>query len=217
MGIWNKITNMIKYGRVSKSTPDAGNFAKGQVEYQGKIKDVLFVYPYGSHGIPPVDSLILLNNIKGAEENQAGIPFKPDVRPKLDAEGEYVVGNFEIGSIIKFLENGDIEITGKKDLNVTLVGNANVTVQGTTTLISTGNVSITAPLTTINGPLTVTGIITAGALAVTGAAGTSTLAGTITNNATISGPGTITSVGVTLNAHVHTGVTVGPSNTGGPI
>lgn len=53
--------------------------------------------------------------------------------------------------------SGNITITHNGNLTVNAKGNAAVTVGGTTELDSSGNVTIKAPQTTVDGPLTVTG------------------------------------------------------------
>ena len=206
-GILTSIRNLIKRALVTKAVNDANDFQVMQVSYMGKTADIENILPYGLCSSPPVNSLSIMLNVNAHEENRVGITNSPRIRFKNLKQGEVAVGNYLTGSVVKFLENGDIEVTSANDLVVTVAGNetvditgdstvtvggdANVTVTGTTTLTSTGNVSITAPLTTINGDLTVTGtIITAngtissgstlftGTLGVTGA---TTLGSTVTS------------------------------------
>jgi len=103
---------------------------------------------------------------------------------------------------------------GKLEINApggTLIDTTNMTVN------ASASVDLTTPATTISGVLTVQG-----AMAVNGAftfsAGMSGSGGggsSITGDFSVSG--SLTSQGITLNTHVHTGVTVGAGNTGGPV
>lgn len=237
------IYNMVKRALVRKPINDASNFQIMQVSYMGKTADIENILPYGLCSSPPVDSLSLVFTVNAQEENRAGITNSPNIRFKNLLEGEVAVGNYLTGSVVKFLADGNIEITSANDLVVTVAGdesvsisggstvditgdsaitvggNAEVTVTGTTTLTSTGNVSITAPLTTITGDLTVTGTLT-------------TANGTISSGAT-SFTGTLgvtgaTTLGATVTSnskdisdtHTHVGSPTAPdgvqSNTGVP-
>lgn len=181
--LYSRLQNLVKFGRVTLSNLDTGNIPRAQVVYNEKTKDVMLITPYGFHCIPPKDSLTVQFNVKADEEKQVAIATKPDIRPKLTAEGECVYGNFVIGSIVKFKADGTIEITCKKNEVVTILGDATVNVSGTCNL--------TAPTTNITGDINITGDVN-----VTGA---------------------VVSNGITLDLHVHTNVTTGVSNTGGPI
>ena len=193
------IYNMVKRALVRKPINDASNFQIMQVSYMGKTADIENILPYGLCSSPPVDSLSLVFTVNAQEENRAGITNSPNLRFKNLLEGEVAVGNYLTGSVVKFLADGNIEVTSANDLVVTVAGDETVTiggdaaviVTGTTTLTSTGNVSITAPLTTVNGDLTVTGTLTTangtissgstlftGTLGVTGA---TTLGSTVTS------------------------------------
>lgn len=182
------IYNMVKRALVRLPINDATDFQVMQVSYMGKTADIENILPYGLCSSPPIDSLSLVFTVNAQEENRAGITNSPRLRFKNLKEGEVAVGNYLTGSVVKFLEDGNIEVTSANglvvtvagDSTVTVGGDANVTVTGTTTLTSTGNVSITAPLTTVNGPLTVTGTLTT-ANGTIGASG-SALSGTMTNN-----------------------------------
>ena len=162
MDIYSKVSNLIKRAVVTLTNKDSGQFAATQVKWmRDKVAITEVVHPYGLSSNAPVNSLALMFNVMGQEENRAAIVYDPKNRFKNLKEGEVALGNFVTRSVIKFLENGDIEITGIADQNVTLTGDMNVTVGGDVNLESTGNVNITAPIVNIDGELRVTGEVTA--------------------------------------------------------
>lgn len=143
--------NLIKRAIVSRKTADTGQFPIAQVEWNGKAKNIHHITPYGLYSNLPIDSLVLTFNVLGQEENMAGIGNTPKRRFKNLKEGEVAIGNPITGSVIKFLENGDIEVTGKNDQNVNITGDVNVTVGGNVNMTVTGNTLIdTTGDTTIN-------------------------------------------------------------------
>lgn len=142
--IIRRIKNMIRWGRVTNIDKDDKQFPQNQYQYFDKVKDIVTIYPYGHHAKAPLNSIALLVNV-GHEENSAAIEMSGDERPKGLKAGEAVFGNFVIGSIIKFHQDGKIEIIAKNDIDITCDGEVN---------INTSKV-------TINGNLDVTGTITA--------------------------------------------------------
>lgn len=77
-------------------------------------------------------------------------------------------------------------------------------------IVAGANVNITAPQTTINGPLTVTGVIVGkGGLAISGGNGASV-------NGSLTTTGDVTAAGISLDRHTHSGVQTGGGSTGGP-
>jgi len=160
--VYSSISNLVKRAVVTLTNKDSGQFASTQVKWmKNKVATIEVVHPYGLSSNAPVNSLALVFNVMGQEENRAGIVYNPQNRFKELKEGEVALGNFVTKSVIKFLENGDIEITGKNDQIIKVTGNSNITVGGSTTLNSTGNVDITSPVVTVDGDLRVTGEVTA--------------------------------------------------------
>lgn len=164
------IKNLIKRSTVSNINDDTGNFCTAQVKWgSNKVSNVEVILPYGLSSCAPLGSLALMFNVFGQESNQAAIINYPPKRFKRLKPGEVAIGNFLTKSVIKFLENGDIEITGLNnqnitiagDVNLTVNGNINATIGGTLTANITGNTTITSPVTQLNGALQVTGEITA--------------------------------------------------------
>lgn len=133
--ILNRITGLIKRCYVTLVGDDNAKFQTTQVKYLGKTANVEVLYPYGLCGNPPTNSIAILFNIQGQEENRAGLFNLPNQRFNGLKEGEVVVGNYLSGSYIKFTQNGDIEILSTSN-NIIITGN--ITVNGSIT--SSGNV-----------------------------------------------------------------------------
>ena len=89
-------------------------------------------------------------------------------------------------------------------------GNLTITAFGYTVVISSSGITLTAPTVTVNGDLVVSGSITG-----QGSGGAS-MQGDITTTGAITAGGNITAGSIDLETHVHTGVTTGTGNTGGP-
>lgn len=137
------IRNLIRRGVVSRKTEDLGQFSIAQLKWgSDKVGNVEVLQPYGLSSYAPVGSLGLIFNVMGHEENRAAIINDPKKRFKNLKEGEVALGNFLTKSVIKFLESGDIEITGKANQNITIIGDSNLTVGGNTTITTTGNITI---------------------------------------------------------------------------
>lgn len=130
--------------------------------------------------------------------------------------------NIDPSGNITINHTGNLSINTGGNLSATVTGNLAATIGGTTSLNSTGNVTITAPLTTVAGPMTVQGLFTFLA-GMAGSGGAGGVSATITGNMAInSGNLTVTSGnvaadGVGLKTHHHTGVQTGGGNTGGPV
>lgn len=94
-----------------------GKFPTVQITYMGRTSDASVAEPYGTHGSSPLDTACLLITI-GDEGNKYIIPLSAQTRPEGLKEGEFVTGNFKVGSIIKFDENGNILIQSKGEVNI---------------------------------------------------------------------------------------------------
>lgn len=143
-----------------------------QAKFLGKTKaNIRNLAQYGFFSIPPVDSKLVM--FKDVFESYYAIGYKDSIIPILK-QNETVMGNFVKGSVIKFDENGNIDITCTANETITITGNctincvnANINASTkatitapTTDVIATTAVNITSPLTTITGALTVTGTTT---------------------------------------------------------
>lgn len=154
---------MIKRADVTLNPPDTGQYPVAQVQWSSSstANNVQVITPYGFYSVAPIGSAALMFNIMGQEENRAAIFDNPKGRFKNLKPTEVAVGNPKTKSVIKFLENGDIEVTGVADQNVNITGDVNLTVGGNVNITATGNTNITSPIVTVNGALNVTGEITA--------------------------------------------------------
>jgi len=144
MNVYSKISNLIKRAVVTLTNKDSGQFAATQVQWmRDKVAITEVVHPYGLSSNAPVDSFALMFNVMGQEENRAAIVYAPQRRFKDLKEGEVALGNFLTRSVVKFLENGDIEITGTADQNINITGSNNVTIGGDNTIAITGDNTVT--------------------------------------------------------------------------
>lgn len=143
---------MIKRAVITNPSSDVDQFGVSQNSYFGKTGKAQDVYPYGIHAVPPEGTLTLLFNVNAQEDNQAQIPLCDQFRTKGKKPGEVEGGNFLVGSVYIFKENGDwnIDIKGDVnlnvdgDVNITTKGDANVTAQGDVNVNAQGNANVTA-------------------------------------------------------------------------
>lgn len=129
------LRKLLRWGRITKSGDDTGQFPIQQTEYLGKAADAVIVLPYGFHANIPADALAMLFAIQGNPDNRAALPLSVKQRPQL-AEGEVAFFHPETGSVVVWKADGSLEIE---------------TLQ---------SVTITAPTVTINGNLVVSGTMT---------------------------------------------------------
>lgn len=189
----------IKQSRTTKKVNDSKEFPLVQVTYLERISDAVIAESYGVHGSAPVGTPCLMVTVNNDPANRYVIPLSAIIRPKGLKEGEFIAGNFQVGSTIKFDEEGNITADSIKNVTVNALA---------------GLVTVNSPISTFNGNVVVNGLLT---LNGDGLGGTSTLKGVIDNQAAISGAGTVISNGKRLHDHIHSGVDTGPDNTGAPV
>jgi phage gp45-like len=212
--ILNRITSLIKRSYVTLVGNDNDNFQTTQVTYLSKTANIEVIYPYGVCGNPPLGSLALTFNVQGQEENRAGIFNLPNQRFKGLKAGEVAIGNYLTGSVVKFLENGNIEVTGVNDEIVAITSNMQVTIGGSATVNITGTATVNCPTTTINGDVNINGNLN-----VTGdstSTGNTTIDGTLAATGLISSDTEVSAQTIDLTTHTHSGVTPGGGSTGSP-
>lgn len=101
----------MKQARTKLVTDDSRNgFPRVQITYTQRVSDASLAEPYGIHGSPPINTACLLISINGDEGNKYVIPLSMQTRKKNLKEGEFVTGNFKIGSIIYFDETGKVTV-----------------------------------------------------------------------------------------------------------
>lgn len=112
------------------------------------------------------------------------------------------------GSLLKFHNDGSVELQAATDLNATVGGNMNATVTGNATTTATGSINQTAPTITLKGAIVLDGPISQANTA--GSGTTANLIGplNVTND--------VTAGGKSLDHHTHTGVQPGSGTTGQP-
>ena len=104
-------SNLIKRCRVSLSPPDTDDYPHVQVEYNGKVKDVEVIMPYGVSARIPVDALGHKFVLNGDESDQAAIFNTPTKRLKQDVPGEVEFGSPEFLNSIRFKADGSVLIS----------------------------------------------------------------------------------------------------------
>lgn len=141
------IRSLLRWVRITKSgLDDPSKFHIQQIEYLGKPADALMVFPYGLHANVPENAFGLMFSIQGNSDNRGVIAWVPKGRPQLEA-GEVAFYHPPTDAFMIWRSNGDLDIeTGNGG-----TGKINIT---------SAEVTITAPLVTIDGDLTVTGSTT---------------------------------------------------------
>jgi hypothetical protein len=128
----NRVTTSIKLGHVSRFIEDDRPYPVVQVTYfKEMVGNVTIIMPYGTSCALPEDTLGIVINVLGDETNTIFIPISTTEREKNLKRGEYVAGNQVKKTYIKFDENGNIEIEGQGDINITTTGNVNIDAQQT--------------------------------------------------------------------------------------
>ena len=113
MSVFRKIRNMIRWGSITNPGNDSGKYTKSQIKYMFKTKNnIIFMYPYGTSGKPPIDTLSVILNV-GDEDDVVALSLSGDGRTSGKINGEFEVGNFVKGTRIYFHDNGDISIQSK--------------------------------------------------------------------------------------------------------
>jgi hypothetical protein len=175
-----------------------------QVNFNNKTTDkVRNLTPYGLFCHPPKNSKVVL--IQDKNKTYYGIAYLDEVIPTLK-ENEVVVGNFVIGSIVKYDEDGNINITCKKDTIINIDNDEERDVGNDYDLNITNNATITAGVNiTINANTT----------CIVNSPSISLLSGGV-GSVVITSGGTIID-GKQFLTHIHSGVTPGVGNTGGVV
>ena len=114
----NRLINLIKRGRVSRTDNDSRKLPIQQVTYMGDTAEFIAIFPYGVHANLPVDALVTLFSVNGQEQNLAGIGEVPEKRIKNLASGEVVFFHPTTKTRIHFKNNGDLDIDVIGDVNL---------------------------------------------------------------------------------------------------
>jgi len=141
--------NQIKLGKVTLNTSDEESIPGLQLTYLGKVANAALLLPYGLTARPPNDTLCLVINIGGQEENRIAIPLGTAKRKKGLKDGETVIENQITGSFLYMREDGTLEINIPENLE-TLVKAISIKASGATVLETT-KLTITSPATETSG------------------------------------------------------------------
>lgn len=137
-----------------------------QIRSYDAVKNCGKLGHYGYYGNAPKGSLVVVIQANGQEECLFGAEDDVNNRPRGLKDGEVMMYNTLTKNYIYFDENGNTKVYAKKDMQMTVEGQVNITVVGNTVL--------TSPKTTINGDVRIEGILSAQVVqADNGATGTS--------------------------------------------
>lgn len=181
--------NQIKRIITSSSQANNKKYPTVQGNYLGKTKDFRVFIPYGLISSAPSGSEGITMQILCQEDDSIVILSDVEGRKKDIKDGETGLENTVTGVNIILNDSGDVVINNANNVQI----NSNTEINGDLTL--NGNLTMTGNAN-ITGNLTVTGSVTAAT-------------GAFTTGASIAGKDFIT--------HVHSGVSSGPSNTGGVV
>ncbi len=171
MDFENKIRNLIKYYQVSLAEVDKGDYPTTQAIYLDDTTNVEVLYPYGSHGNPPNESIGLGFNVMGYAESNVGIFYNNELRPKGLAPGEYACGNFSLSpkSIMTYLNDGSISVVSNSGASVILDDSGDIIATSSSGHVITlvGDVAtVVAPDIQLTGAVNITGTLTVSGAAI---------------------------------------------------
>jgi hypothetical protein len=156
---------LLEYNKTGND--DTGASRRGFFFIKGRAQHGYIFSPYGLCTNPPLGSSGVVFNMNAGDSHPVGMVDYAAKRFKDLKSGEVVVGNYETGSYIKFLENGDIKLYTAG--NILLDGSVYGAEVGTPVLTPAG---IKAPTQIINdahihngveaGPSTTGGAVTGG-------------------------------------------------------
>lgn len=117
-----------------------------KVTYLERIADVAIAESYGIHGSAPKNTPCIMLTVGNDESNRWLIPLSATTRTKNLKETEFECGNFVVGSIITFDENGNINMVSKNNVKIAEQGgNINITADYDINIVANGNdVSVTS-------------------------------------------------------------------------
>jgi len=137
--------------------------------------------------------------MRGNESNSIVIADDPKNRVKNLAEGEVGIANYQTGTHFIMKENGDWDIQVNGNVNLTATGDANITVGGNCTInAEDGEIFLNSPV-------------------IRWRSGTIDINGVTVNNGDVNVTnGDVLAETISVQTHVHGGVTAGSGSTGDP-
>lgn len=216
-----KIFHWVRMAFVSLVSKDSEIHPKAQLTESGKSYEAIRLSPYGFCSNSPKGSFsVVLAPSYNGEDTKFVISNDHPNRFKNLKEGEVAVGNYETRAEIFFDESGNINVrVPDGNLNADVSGNltaeiggsATVNVTGSLTADVDGGATITTPNLTVNGNLSVNGNFSFSGTGSGAGSNPMTISGGISNTG-----GDITSDGISLESHVHGGVSTGSDTTNEP-
>lgn len=159
----------------------------------------LVLFERGNNNVPVAAMLLYWN------ESQA-----PGIASAGDTQAGEILLKHSSGSYVKLTQDGKILINGNTEIDVTTPV-LNITTTQTINLTATTSITLQAPTINLNGNVVLDGNLT------TNNGNTTIESGVFTTNANIITSQDVQASGISLKTHVHSGVTTGGSNTGGPV
>lgn len=195
--------NNIKNAKTIDTQKDNKPFPLVKVTYLGRKADVAVCENYGIHGSAPINTPCIMLTINNDESNRIVIPLSATTRTKNLKETEFECGNFVVGSIITFDENGNIDMVSQNNVNIVEQGgNINITSDYDLNIVAKGNdINVTSE-NDINIEAKGNDINVNGDIHLTGA---------------MDATGDIVATTVSLKTHIHSGVQTGGSTSGPPV
>ena len=132
-----QLMNLIKNSQITNPGDDSKFFPESQIKAKFKVQNSVLLMPYGINSVPPINSFGVTFAIGGDEGNNVTIPHAPHLRVKGLKAGEVVVSNLLTGSKVKFSQDGSIEVDSKNKIAIN----------------AAGEITIDAPVLTINAPV----------------------------------------------------------------
>lgn len=201
----NFISNWLAY--ITKKGDESKSFPIQQFEMNGRVGDAYVVSPYGVHANLPEGQPAL--NMSPDGTILMGID--PVGRIKVEA-GEVVFYHPITKSKIHFKNNKDIDIETETDINASC---ANANINASVDINATASGDINAVCDNLNASATTKATVTAPDIEL---AGNVVITGTLDVGGLAGFNGGIEANGTNIDdTHAHSGVTVGPSGTGGVI
>lgn len=114
----------IRFGTVHEESKDKGPFKLGKAMADGKPMDVEFIDLTGIEGSPLKDSRCVIFTADGDDGKAIALVFGPPVKDRTDQQkpGEVTLKNHKTGSATQYADDGSINTTAKKDVNVKSAG-----------------------------------------------------------------------------------------------
>lgn len=133
MSIISCIKSLIKRGKTTLPGNDSGVIQTVQAQYMNKTTNVDIINPAGFGHNPVTNSLMILFNVGGVEDNIAGIVTDQLNRIKNLQAGETIIYNTVTKSFVYMKVDGSIELFSQTVININapeIIIDGNVTVTG---------------------------------------------------------------------------------------